>query len=202
MSCIIAVAAPVGGGKTSYVREIANTLKNASIISYDHYENLTEKPVESIMEWLRNGGDFNDFEFRNLAEDLKKLKNNETVTDPVTRSQIFPEKYIIFEMPLGKAHSKTAVYIDLLIWIDLPPDVALARKIKEFTESFLIKDGDYRNSILWLDNYLANYLYITREVLKIQREKVSPEADIIIDGEKDFKEMIQYCVKEIRKKEV
>lgn len=202
MSYVIAVAAPVGGGKTSYVREIANTLKDASIIYYDHYENLTEKPVESIMEWLRNSGDFNDFDFSNLASDLEKLKNNEPVTDPVTHEKIFPEKYIVFEMPLGREHSKTSVYIDLLIWIDLPPDVALARKIKEFTESFLVKNSDYRDSILWLDNYLANYLYITREVLKIQKEKVSPKADIVIDGEKDFEEMIKYCIKEIRKKTV
>ena len=46
MNYVIAVAAPVGGGKTSYVREIARILEDASIVYYDHYENLTEKPVE------------------------------------------------------------------------------------------------------------------------------------------------------------
>lgn len=200
MSFIIAVAAPVGGGKTSYVREIAKILKDASIIYYDHYENLTEKPVDTILEWLRDGGDFNAFEFKNLAGDLKKLKNGEPVIDPLTGEEIPPEKYIVFEMPLGKAHLETAAWIDLLIWIELPPDIALARKIKEFTETFLIKDSEYRNSMLWLDSYLGNYLRVTRDVLKIQKEKVSPDADIVIDGEKDFEKTVQYCIEEIRKR--
>ena len=83
MNYVIAVAAPVGGGKTSYVREIARILKDASIVYYDHYENLTEKPVDTILEWLREGGDFNAFEFRNLAGDSARFAS--TVTKPQVR---------------------------------------------------------------------------------------------------------------------
>jgi hypothetical protein len=135
----------------------------------------------------------------NLATDLRKLKRGESVIDPLTTMEIPSNKYIIFEMPLGKEHKDTAEYIDLLIWIEIPLDIALARKVREFTGIFLAKHKQemLRDSILWLDKYLENYLGIVRDVLQIQKKRVSVKADVVIDGQSDFETMVQLATREI-----
>jgi uridine kinase len=197
MRRIIAVASIIGGGKTSFVRAISERLKDAAIIHYDHYERATGESVDNLTQWIRNGADFNDFIIPNLPEDLEKLKLGKSVIDPLTDIEIKPDKYIIFEMPLGREHRLTALYIDLLIWIEVPFDMALARKIREFTASFLEEGVNYRGRIAWLDKYLDNYLSIVREVLRIQKEKVSLNADIIINGEGDLEAIVQKAIDEI-----
>ena len=197
MSHVITVASIIGGGKTSFVKAIAERLRDATTIHYDHYERATEKSVDNLIQWMRNGADFNDFVIPRLPEDLEKLKLGESVFDPLTGIEIRPNKYIIFEMPLGKEHRLTAAYIDLLIWIEIPLDIALARKIKEFTGSFLREQVNHKDYIVWLDRYLDNYLNIVRNVLQIQKEKVSINADIIINGEGDLETMVQQATDEI-----
>jgi uridine kinase len=100
-------------------------------------------------------------------------------------------------MPLGKEHRLTSAYIDLLIWIETPFDVALGRKIKEFTSGYFSGQVDHKERIIWLDRYLDNYLSIVRDVLRIQKEKVSVNADIIINGEGDLETMVQKAMDEI-----
>lgn len=201
MRYVIAVAAPIGGGKTSLVKAIAAKLKDATTIHFDHYEKITGEPVHYLIQWMKNGADFNEFSVPNLSNDLENLKHGKSVIDPATRIKITPEKYIVFEMPLGKEHRDTAKYIDLFIWIDIPLDIALARKVKEFTGIFLAqyKQEELRDCIVWLDNYLDNYLNVIRDVLRIQEKKVRANADIVIDGRADVETIVQHATDEILK---
>lgn len=202
MRYVVAVAAPVGGGKTSLVKAIASKLNDATAIHYDHYEKATGEPVDDLMQWIKNGANFDDFIIPELPDDLKKLKRGESVIDPLTNLEIASKKYIIFEMPLGREHKDTAKYIDLLIWIEMPLDIALARKVKEFTGVFITEYTQemHKDCIIWLNKYLDNYLKVIRDVLQIQKKKISINADIIVDGQKDFETMVQHAIKGILKK--
>ena len=199
MTHIIAVAAPIGGGKTSLVRAIADKLGTASTIHFDHYEKITQEPVNNLLQWMKNGADFNDFPIPGLADDIEKLKLGKTIIDPLTNEGVPSEKYIIFEMPFGKEHQETAEHIDLLLWVEIPLDIALARKVKEFTHIFLSDpdQGNHEDFIDWLDQYLDNYLTVVRDVLHIQKKKVSTNADIIINGQNSLDVMVQHAVNEI-----
>ena len=199
MNHVIAVAASIGGGKTSLVKAIADKLGDSTTIHFDSYEKATKEPVDNLIQWLKNGANFDDFIIPGLPKDLEKLKRGETIIDPITDREITSKKYIIFEMPLGKEHKYTAEYIDLLIWIEVPLDIALARKVKEYIDFFLTKHKKemYEDRMIWLGQFLDNYLKVTRDVLQIQKEKVSANADIIIDGQKDFDTIVQYATEEI-----
>ncbi|PKN19513.1 MAG: hypothetical protein CVU71_08400 [Deltaproteobacteria bacterium HGW-Deltaproteobacteria-6] len=196
---IIAVAGPIGGGKTSLVKALAHALNNASILFYDNYEQTSKGSIDDIVRWMRDGADINHLDITRLAGDLAKLKNGESVYDPLTQVEIPPEKFIILEMPLGREHKSAAPYIDLLIWIDTPLDIALARKIKEITHHFLQerREADGRDFVAWLNRYLDNYLRAVRELLEMQKERVGRNADIILDGKCDFETMLGQAVREI-----
>jgi len=199
MPYIIAVAAPIGGGKTAVTRAIAARLPGAATISFDHYETATGQPVQSLQGWLSRGADFEEFVVPALREDLERLRRGEPVRDPATGAEIPPGRYLVFENPLGREAGSLAGLIDLLIWVDVPPDVALARKLQELVRGFQGRAGRERQAepLLWLDRYLESYLTIVREVLRIQAERVAARADLVLSGLPDPEEIAREAAAEI-----
>ena len=180
MSYVVAIAAPIGGGKTSFVEALAEALGWAAAMHFDRYEVETKRPVSRLLQWMKDGADFSAFEAPNLAQDLKALRDGRPVIDPLTRREVSPAKIILFEMPLGREHAETAPHIDFVIWIDVPLDIALARKIREYIAWF--REEKNPDGWIWLDNFVANYLQVFREVLLLQGQQVSSRADLVLDG--------------------
>ncbi len=186
MASIIAIAGPPGCGKSTLTRALAMHL-DASIIDYDHYQTVTEQPVEAIIEWLDNGIDYNVLNIPGLSEDLARLKRGSAITPPDQPFSIKPRNLILFETPFGYCHAESARHIDLMLWIDLPLDIALARNIRAFTEHFQRTDSPSaaHDNIHWLQEYLDNYTSSVHDLLTKQIAKVRPHADYMVDGKKD-----------------
>jgi uridine kinase len=187
---VIAIAGPVGAGKSSLANALAKRLQDAAIMQFDSYEQLSAQSPTDLAKWLREGADFDAFAVPQLRNDLERLKFGATIVDPRRTAEIVPRKYILFEMPLGRAFTPTAELIDFLIWIDVPLDVALARKIREFTLHALGRNSSeaQRNFPVRLNSFLGNYLGFVHDVLTIQQIKVSAGADLIVDGRKSPEE--------------
>jgi len=199
---VVAVAGPAGSGKTSLIRAVAQRLQDAAVIHYDHYEQVTRQPMDQVLLWMHSGADVNRFHLPELARDLAALKRREPVVDPSTGEKIAPGTHIVFETPFGKEHRQTAEFIDLLIWIDVPLDVALARKMKEFTAAVLHGNSaaHSRDFLVWMHTYLDNYLRGIHDLLRIQRERVRAQADIVVDGTRDLPSMVQQAIAGIRRR--
>lgn len=203
MSYVIAIAGPVGSGKSSLARALVNQLQDASMVTFDHYEDITQKKPHELVQWMQDGADIDQFTFPGLVRDLEKLKQGETVVDPVTDEIVEPRKYIVFEMPFGKAHAAIAPFINRLLWIDLPLDTALARKLREHNAMFSARfpADRHHECLVWLQGYLDSYLNFVHDILLIQHEKVRPGADLLLDGSKDQESMskkaTQYILAEL-----
>jgi uridine kinase len=191
MGYVIAVSAPPGGGKSSLVGALAERLGDVTTIHFDSYEKATEKSLPEIVQWMRDGADYDELSIPGLSEDLRRLKNGQAIRDPSSNTEIVPGKYILFETPLGRGHTELARHIDLLLWIDVPLDVALARKAIEFIDRVLSQKDPKRHAdfIAWLGGYLDNYLMGIRDILVIQNERIGADADITIDGLSDLDHM-------------
>lgn len=197
MSYVIAIAAPIGGGKTSFVEALAGALEDTATMHFDRYEIETKQPVSRLVRWMKRGADFSAFEAPNLAQDLKNLRDGRPVVDPLTRTEVPPAEIILFEMPLGREHAETAPYIDFVIWIDVPLDIALARKIREYIAWF--REEKNPDGWMWLDNFVANYLQVFREVLLLQGQRVSSRADLVLDGREAPETLLHQALEAIRK---
>ncbi|MGH8689048.1 MAG: uridine kinase family protein [Burkholderiales bacterium] len=199
MSYLVAVCGPIGSGKTSIVRGLVGQLGDATAIHMDSYEQMTSAPVREVLQWAERGADFESLEVPLLAEHLQRLKRGEAVVEPAGRTTITPRKYLVFETQFGRAHRATGAQIDLLIWIDVALDVALARKLKLFAgEALRDERADAaRERLAWLDGYLGNYLQLVSPLMQVQAARVRPQADLVIDGSGALDASVRRAAREI-----
>lgn len=187
MNIVIAVAGPPGSGKTTLALALVGALGDATSIHMDNYEQMTRKPVDEVVRWMDAGAAFDHVPMPGLEEHLARLKAGHAVIDPATGAAVRAARHIVFETQFGRAHPATGRHIDLLVWLDTPADVALARVLKAHT-SAACREADAlacAGRMAWLDAYLDNYLKLVARLVTLQRERVRPGADIVVDGAVD-----------------
>ncbi len=183
MRRVIAIAGAVGAGKSTLVRALAGRLADSTVIQFDHYERMTEQPIAEVRRWIREGADIDKLPVPGLGEALQALKLGRAVADPMTRAEIRPAKYILFETQFGRRHAATGRHVDFLAWIDTPLDIALARKVRQFAREFDPRDP--AGFAPWLSGYLDNYVEVVGGLLRMQRDIVAAGADLVVDGNAD-----------------
>jgi uridine kinase len=172
MRRVVGVAGAPGAGKSTLVSELARAFAGAAVLRMDDYENMTRLPIDAVARWYRAGADIDAFDFPRLQADLLRLKG-EGADDAV----------LLFETQFGRAHRATGSHIDLLVWLDTPLDVALARSVRAIVERILRgPEPQLAERLRWLHGYLDNYLGTVRELLEMQRARVAAGADLVIDG--------------------
>ena len=179
MPTIISISGPPGSGKSSLASNLARLLQDTATVHFDHYEQLTDQPLEDVIRWMDQGADIDRFVIPGLSQALATLKRGAPIVDPLSGKTIQPAATILFETPFGRRHTDTGRHIDLSLWIDTPLDVALARKLKELTTP---PHQNNQSQPEWLTDYLDNYITGTHALLRMQRDKVRPTADVVIDG--------------------
>ena len=177
---IISVSGRPGSGKSTLCAAIANELA-CSVIQYDAYEGFTRHGPEFIQDWLSRGAPYAEIHTYDLRRDLDDLAHDGPV---------------IFDTPLGRAHPDTGPVIDISIWIECPADVALKRKIDQLRQG--VPAGEEAAFELWLTGFLSAQDAIVEPACAVQRERVSPLADLIVDGRKSSSECLAISLTEIR----
>jgi uridine kinase len=156
-SLTIGVSAAAGGGKSTLVRALGERIDGAVMVFFDdHPVTMPANPLQ----WLAEGADFNEWKSDSLDAELTSL-----------RERRIP---VVFEAPLGRAHTATGRFIDLLVFIDTPLEVALARWVRR-------RMGE-NSSAEEIPVLLDIYETVLRPVYLEQRRQVMPGADLVVDG--------------------
>lgn len=98
---------------------------------------------------------------------------------------MFPTKYILFDAPLGYCPQATGKYIDFLICVDTPLDVALARR--------LIRDYHHIPDPQKMIQELQEYLSKSRPLFILSPDEKA--SDLIIDGNLTLEEQEKQVLK-------
>jgi uridine kinase len=167
---VIAVAGPVGAGKSTLVQALAARLGGCQVVAFDDYERLTERPVVDARRWLADGATADDIPVPGLLPALESLKRGDSAA-----------RFVLFETQFGRLHGPTGRLIDFLVWIDTPLDVALARKVRQFCASATPGPAGAA-FVRWLEGYLENYCTLVADLLRVQRDRVRPAADLVLTG--------------------
>ena len=192
---ITGMSSPSGGGKTAVAKRVSELLPDSVTIFFDDYDFDTVHPA-SFRTWLEDGANYNDWKCPKLRDDLTKLKAGQAIFSPVDGQTINPRKYVVFDAPLGYAHAETGGLIDLMVFIDTPLDVAMARRLlRDYSSA---SDNRASTDVGRLAPVLSAYLDYGRGAYLEMDRQIKPTCDLILDGCSAVDDLAEAVVRAIR----
>ena len=172
---VLGLTGPPGSGKTTLGRLLQQRHAGARILSFDQYQPMTRLLQTQIEAWFAGGADPSTFDHGAIVSALRR--------ETVSRHGLTQRPLLLFETPFGRLHRETAAFIDFLVWIDTPLDIALARAVLAFTRTAQREQtpAAARDFIDWQIQYM-NFYPALHTMYLAQRQRVAPGADLSIDG--------------------
>ena len=168
---IIGISGIGGAGKTTLSRHLSTLLK-ATLVAWDDFEAISTGATDDLdgyEQWMHHA----EWDYSHLAEILETLKHGKPILHPFLKQVLAPTHYIVFESPLGRLHTQTGQFIDTWVHLEVPLDIALARRtIRDFSAS----DKTKEQLMAELKYYLAHSQKFTLE------KDLKKGADFILDG--------------------
>ncbi len=172
MRCVIAISGNIGSGKTTLAAGLAELLQCRPAICEDDLNTTQDRSLQAMRQWMDRGGDVGEFDLSNVVLEL----NN--------RGLQSPDSSIVLETQFGRCHPQLNPLIDVQCWIDVPRDVALARKLAQWSRELQHPELTMTmpERLSWIEGFCQGYLQVIRELLDWQDQRLRPAADIIVDG--------------------
>ena len=181
---VIAVSGASGAGKTTLVKNVAALLGGATLFFDDYEREPDTRFPEDLRSWLDGSRDPDAWRRPALAGALRALLRGEPVTSPRTGAKAEPGPVIVMEDAFGRGRSEMRELIDFVACIQLPPEIALARRIREWAQSGWAEagPGKFRERA---QLYLGMYLDSVREIYEAVNGIAGADSDLVVDGTRD-----------------
>ncbi len=170
---VLGLAGVPGSGKTSLLNLLLRDFSPAQAVYYDRFDpGMTDA---EICDWVARTGDPNELMFSGLVDELKRQ----------TKVQSYnPSRpLVLFETAFGRVHRTTGAFIDFLVWVNTPLEIALSRASLVFLDAVQSKQSTDAASefIPWMTRYMRDYPMLRRIYLAMNAQ-MSSTADLILDG--------------------
>jgi uridine kinase len=193
---VVAIAGPSGSGKTQLVQEVAVQLNHATQVYFDDYESLSKYPAD-LAQWLAEGANPNLWQTPQLARDLAALRMGQSVSHPTGKQILKPTAYIVVEEPFGRERREMAPLLDYVVVIDLPLEIALARRIRRTIQTGL--ENTSADRILdSIDKYLNFYISMGTALYSTINQRALSTCDLAVDGRVSIQQIAAQVVHAIR----
>jgi len=198
---VVAVSGYSGSGKSTVVTRLSSSF-NCAALFFDDYASRKDFP-DNLSVWLRDGGDPNEISTPLFHNHLIQLINGQPIElvkgngwakeYGINHSEeevqtIMPSPLIIVEEPFGRERQDLRELIDIVVYLDIEPEIALARRIHDLIQ-YLRNDSEVLINLL--DHFLFDYLYQGVKDMYIHiGKKVKANSDLIINANRNIDEIV------------
>jgi uridine kinase len=185
-----------GVGKSTLVERLGELISNSVTLYFDSYHETTVYPP-NVYEDLAAGKevDVREIESPLFYKDLQLLSQGKAIKDPWNR-KLKPADYIILEEPFGRLRTGMNDIIDFVACIELPQDIALARRLLRnlrYDFNHLTIEGRFE----YIESFLEEYLRGGRISYIKLFEAVSSDCDLFLNGLLSTDEMAHEVIKKL-----
>ncbi|MBN1330153.1 MAG: hypothetical protein JXA54_11825 [Candidatus Heimdallarchaeota archaeon] len=208
---VIVLTGNPASGKSTLANHLSEELGGAAILKFDDYFEFLQGWPQDMRTWVNEGANINDWKNTRLSRDITSLINGISVLNPNTKKIIDPSPIILVEDPSGRERSEMVDLVDLLIFIEIPNEISLIRSLNRWLNSEKTrKDGSqvkmrYENPEELLDNmmqFIELYLESYRDMYVVVCDKVKKQADLILDGLKEPKILVQEVLQFLKEQNI
>ena len=176
---IVGISAVTGGGKTAVTQRLTGVLEDAVALHFDDYDDTNVHP-DDLQRWFAAGADYDAYKTPVFTSHLEALKAGRSVHYPVGGALSGPASYVVADAPLGRAHTDSGRFIDLMVFIDTPLDVAMARRVLREIDWEGHRTTD--EPLEYVKSELSAYLVGARPLYEEFQERMRDTSDVIVDG--------------------
>ena len=155
MNKIITIYGTTGAGKTEIGNKLAERIQSTKFISFDDYDGKVVFPKNYPASMPE---EYDISELFNFIKDQKK------------------ESTIIFDYPFGRANRTMNQIIDFAVFLNVPLDISMARRIKR--EFMYNSSADHS----WLLSQIDSWENGTRDFIIKWEKMISDTCDFVIDN--------------------
>ena len=185
---IIGISAVTGGGKTAVALRLTEVLEDAVALYFDDYDDTNVHP-DDLQRWFADGADYDAYETPLFTGHLQALKAGCSIRYPIGGAILGPAKYVVADAPLGRAHSDSGRFIDLMVFIDTPLDVALARRVLREIDRAGARMPDKATE--YVQGELSGYLAQARPLYEEFQGRMRASSDVIVDGTLSIDDIVE-----------
>ena len=185
---IIGISAVTGGGKTAVTLRLTEVLEDAVALHFDDYDDTNVHP-DDLQRWFADGADYDAYETPLFTGHLQALKAGCSIRYPIGGAIVGPAKYVVADAPLGRAHSDSGRFIDLMVFIDTPLDVALARRVLREIDRAGARMPDKATE--YVQGELSGYLAQARPLYEEFQGRMRASSDVIVDGTLSIDDVVE-----------
>ena len=176
---VVGVSAVGGGGKTEVTRRLAKVLGDAVALHFDDYDDTNVHPGD-LQRWSADGANYDAYQTPVFSRHLQALKAGQSICYPIEGRTVGPSRYVVADAPLGRAHSDSGRFIDLMVFIDTPLDVAMARRV--LRDIGLAAQSTADEALEHVKGELSGYEGRARPIYEHFQKRMRAGADLIVDG--------------------
>jgi uridine kinase len=177
-SFVLAVCGPSGAGKSTLIRSIQQRRADVTSLALDEYESVSIYPDTAA--WLAGGADPDQFQTPHFIADLRALAAGQAVMLPDQQIR-HPAPLLLVEEPFGRERQEIAPLLDAVVYVQLPAEVALGRKLLR-RNAFFPWEQDSARHLAHLHEFLTWYLQVGRAFAQAIEARVRPHCDLVLDG--------------------
>jgi uridine kinase len=186
-SYIVAISGTSGSGKTTLVNAVTQSLGEAVSLHFDDYATVSSYPTD-MRAWIDAGADPAEWRTPKLGDDLRAMKSGKPIKAP-NGARMDAAPYVVLEEPFGRARPEVAGLIDFVAFVDVPLEIALARRLlRDFDDGAPRQPEGYTRRLYgFLSTYVAVYRDAYAEGIQLARET----CDLQVDGMKTVEELAE-----------
>lgn len=183
MGIVVAVSGTSGAGKSTLMRHLAKLHGGAALMHFDDYIELGTD-ADDIQQWVAAGAPADAIKTPQLADDLTTLRSHRAVHPPGRSTPVAPARLILLEEPFGRARSSIAPLIDLALHLELPADIALARRSLRRAQARpdSTETNWHAETLEDLAAQFQAYLGPQRQAYRLAEAQAKALADLVLDG--------------------
>ena len=112
---------------------------------------------------------------------------------------LHPTRYLVTEEPFGRSRHVMAPLIDFVIAIDVPLEIALARRIRRNFVLGLEKWGA-EQVLQHVDTYLKDYIAFGSSLYAAVNWRAIADCDLAVDGRQPVEQLAAQIATEVRRR--
>ncbi|HUT82678.1 MAG TPA: AAA family ATPase [Candidatus Bathyarchaeia archaeon] len=210
-SIVVVLTGNPASGKSTLAEHLSEELGGLAVLKFDDYFDSLQGWPNDMRTWVNEGAEIDEWKNFRLTRDIVSLINGTSILNPTTKKNINPSPIILVEDPSGRERSEMVELIDYLIFIEIPNEISLIRSLTRWLNSEKVKkdgkrvkkrDEDPEELLKNMMEFVGLYLESYRDMYVIVCDKVKKKADLIIDGLKEPKVLVQEVLQFLKEQNI